>query len=181
MVTVSSAAAWQGALRKYLPRGVLWDWLRGGWLDSLLLAAADLFAWFENCWANRLPIEADPRTTCKLLPDWEAACGLPDGCIPGGGTTQQRRNAVVGKLLETGGCSFSYYIELALAYGYTITCEDLGPLSWRVNSPLPSGMVNSTCDCTCDDPLETFGNAQLECLIKRVKQSHTQVVFAYTG
>src|SRR5581483_2624949 len=113
-------------------------------------------------------------------PDWEATCGLPDGCVPGGGTTQQRRNAVVGKLLETGGCNFAYYIELAAAYGFTITCEDLDTDYWRVNSTLPSGLVNSTCDMSSDDPIEVFGNDQLECLINRVKQAHTEVIFAYS-
>jgi uncharacterized protein YmfQ (DUF2313 family) len=177
---VISATDWRINLRKLLPRGRLWRFLLGGWLDSTLLAMADVLAQFEAD-ANRLPLEADPRTTCKLLPDWEASCGLPDDCLPGGGTHQQRRNAIVGKLRATGGCNFTYYIQLALAYGYTITCEDLDTDYWRVNSPLPSGLVNSTCDMGCDDPIEVFGVAQLECLIKRVKQSHTEVIFAYAG
>jgi uncharacterized protein YmfQ (DUF2313 family) len=167
-------------LKKFSPRGQLWDFLRGGFVERLLKALGDGLVATEAD-IDTLTTEADPRTTSQLLPDWEATCGLPDGCVPGGGSTAQRRNAVVGRLVATGGASRAYLIGLAAKFGYVITIDEPAPFTFRVTSPLASGLVYSTCNGTCDDQLQTFGVAQLECLIERVKPAHTAAEFAYTG
>lgn len=172
-----TAEQYQAQLDALLPPGAFWRWVQGSVLYGLLLAIGDSLARVDAV-AERLPLDADPRTTSDPT-NWEACCGLPDGCIPGGGTLQQRRNAVVSRLASVGGASAAYIEALAAEYGYTVTVEDLGPSHWRVNAAEADVVVNSTCNGTCDDPLEVFGNEQLECLITRVKQSHTQVEFAY--
>ena len=171
---------WLQALRKLLPRGALWNFPVGGMLEALLLAIDDGLNAAEADVENIL-VESDPRTTTMLLPDWEATCGLPDGCIPGGGSTAQRRLAVVGRLVATGGASKDYFINLAATYGYTITIDEPALHTWRVISPLASGLVYSTCNGTCDDQLQTYGNQQLECFINRLKPAHTVAEFEYTG
>lgn len=167
-------------LKKLLPRGPLWNLPIGGVRERLLLAIADNLVATQSDEESILA-EADPRTTAQLLPDWEATCGLPDGCLPGGGSTAQRRNAVVGRLNEVGGASKAYFIGLAAVYGYTITIDEPALHTWRVHSSLSAGLVWSTCNGTCDDQLQTYGSTQLECLINRVKPAHTVVEFAYSG
>jgi uncharacterized protein YmfQ (DUF2313 family) len=174
-----TADAYADQLGRSGPRGRLWrGLLRGPNVRGLLLALGDGLARLRAK-AEQLPAESDPRTTTQLLGEWETATGLPDGCIPGGGSTEQRRNAVVARLIATGGASPAYFIELAAAYGYTITIDNLGPNHWRVNSAEDESVTYMTCISTCIDELQTWGNDQLECLINRLKPAHTQVEFAY--
>jgi uncharacterized protein YmfQ (DUF2313 family) len=171
--------AFAGELGALLPRGRLWrGLLRGPLFSSLLLALGDGLARFR-AFAEKLPQESDPRFTTQLLPEWEQSTGLPDDCIPGGGSTEQRRNAVVARLRATGGASPAYFVELAATYGYTATVDNLGPNHWRITVAEAYSITNATCRSTCIDELRTWGNDQLECLINRLKHSHTQVDFAY--
>lgn len=179
MGIASTAAAYAAQLRQLLPRGPLWQWREDSPLVGLLLALAAGLSRFHLA-AARLPREADPRTTSELLAEWEASCGLPDGCLPGGGSADQRRNAIVARLVATGGASRAYFIEIAAVYGYTITITEPALHTWRVNStedvsitPFRAGLSRA------GEPLRTFGNQQLECLINRIKPAHTVVEFAY--
>lgn len=167
-------AAQQRALSQ---RGALWQRLRGPVVTGLRLAFADTAASFHEA-LERLRIERDPRTTSELLPEWEASCGLPDGCIPGGGSIEQRRAAVVGRLRATGGVSPAYFVRVAAAAGYTITVESVAPAVWRVHAPAVT-ITEMTCNDTCNDALRVWGNEQLECLLGRVAPAHTVVQFAY--
>lgn len=161
-----------------LPPGSLWEALRRGpnW-RGMLLTCGDTLARVHAA-ILRLRREADPRSTTELLPEWEASCGLPDGCIPGGGSIQQRRNAVVARLTATGGASPQYYIDVAAKLGFTITVENVSPNVWRIHAPEET-VIEMTCNDTCNDALRTWGNEQLECVMNRIKHAHTDLLFAY--
>jgi uncharacterized protein YmfQ (DUF2313 family) len=176
------ATQWLAALRKLLPRGPIWRFPIGGVLEAVLLAISDSLVSMQTD-AETILTESDPRTTAQLLPEWNTFCGLPDGCIPGGGSTSQQRAAIVGRLNEVGGGprNKAFYIAVAAAYGFTITIDEPAVFTWRVTSSLSGSLTNMTCDGTCDDPLETFGTSQLECLLNRIKPAHTVLEFAYTG
>ena len=177
----ATSLQWLQALRKLLPRGAIWLFPEGGALEALLYAIADALVTTQTDEEGIL-VESDPRTTSALLPDWEAFCGLPDGCIPGGGSTTQRRLAVVGRLTDVGGSSSkAYFIARAAAYGYTITIDEPALHTWRVTSSLSASITNMTCDGNCNDQLESYGSNQLECLINRLKPAHTVVEFEFTG
>ncbi len=161
-----------------LPTGPLWERLRGGpsWL-GMLLGIGDALARFHAA-GLRLKREADPRTTSELLPEWEASCGLPDGCLTGGGSIEQRRSAVLARLTATGGASPDYYIGVAAQIGFTVTVQTVAPAVWRVHAP-DETVTEMTCNDTCNDALRTWGNDQLECLLNRIKHAHHQLLFAY--
>ena len=51
--------------------------------------------------------------------------------------------------------------------------------AWQVNAALNT-VTDITVDSTVEDPLAVWGNALLECVIKRLKPAQTTVLFSYT-
>ena len=185
-------------LQDLLPPGPAWPRDDNAWLTRLLRAlAAELARVDGRAW--QLVEEADPRKTAELFADWETMAGLPDSCaIAFGGeqTMAQRRAAIVGRLTTLGGQSAAYYIGLAAALGYTISitefrehtvnddvehslCSAEWVFCWQVNAAL-STVTDITVESTVEDPIVAWGNALLECVIKRLKPAHTTVLFRYS-
>lgn len=160
----------------------------------LLLALANEFARIEAR-AEALLEEADPHTTVELLADWERNNGLPDTCVPGAQTSEQRRNALAAKVSRLGGISRAHLIAAAEVLGYTITITEFLP--WSVDSdvdyPLYGGdwafaiQINAaavtvyyaTVDSDVDAPIAWWGNEQLECALRRNKPGGRFILFAY--
>jgi len=131
-----------------------------------------------------------------FLADWERVYALPDTCAGGYAQTQAERiAAVLSKMRQRGGLSRSYYISLAKALGYEITIEEhsvfvcgstcgqaLNNEPWRyvwtVRAPATT-VRPFTARSACGDPLASWGNTLLECVINRLKPAHTYVIFAY--
>lgn len=180
-----------------LPQGVIWSREDDSSLTGLLTAFAAAFSAVDSR-AWQLLAEADPRQTAELLADWERVAGLPDGCSVG--ATQsiaQRRIALISKLVRLGGQSQGYFISLAAALGYTITITEFRPFragqshagdavatnwefAWQTNGALNSITPFRAGQSGAGDPLNSWGNAILECIINRVKPAHTAVIFTYT-
>lgn len=163
-----------------LPRGRLWRaFRRTPILGAVLGAIGDTLARVDAA-IGSLSREADPRTTLQLLAEWEASCGLPDGCLPGGGTVDQRRAAVVARLVAIGGSSAAYFVMLGQVYGYALTVEDVAPNRVRVHSAgaVPA-VVFRAGSGRAGQRLVLYSNTQLECLINRLKPAHVQVDYVY--
>jgi len=147
--------------------------------------------------ADHVLTEADPRTTSELLSDWERVLGLPDACAPLSATVQERRNAVVARLTSIGGQRAAYYIGLAKPLGYAVTISDYRPFRagrscagdeltnepwihwWMVRAPETTTFDFKAGVSCAGEPVRSWGAAPLECLIKRFKPAHTDVIFAY--
>jgi uncharacterized protein YmfQ (DUF2313 family) len=145
---------------------------------------------------NDLLREGDPRTTYELLPEWERAFGLPDGCVDISDNLEARINALVVRVRGAGTPTPQYFIDLAEAAGYVITitefeahtvdsdsdallwAEEVAFL-WQVNAPLNT-ISYFDVDSDADAYLATWGNSILECLITRAKPAHTHVQFSYS-
>jgi len=185
-------------LQGLLPPGPAWPKDADSVITRLLHGLAAELARVDGR-AQQLVEEADPRTTAELLADWERVSGLPDTCavaLGGAQTTAQRRAALLTRLTTVGGQSASYFIGLAAALGYAITVTEFrehtveddvehplyGPawnFAWQVNAALDT--VNEiTVNDTVEDPLATWGNELLECVIERLAPAHTLVLFSYT-
>ena len=185
-------------LQALLPAGPAWPRDAKASITKLLGAlAAELTRVDGRAW--QFVEEADPRTTAELFFDWERVAGLPDTCaIAFGGdqTMAQRRAALVGRLTTLGGQSPAYFIGLAAVLGYAITITEFHahtvnddveyPLydtawnfAWQVNAALNT-VTDITVDSTVEDPIAAWGNALLECVIKRLKPAQTTVLFSYT-
>lgn len=166
-------------LRALLPQGRLWQFRPDAVFLQLLAGIAETFYRLHvRCAA--LARETDPRTTSELLPEWESTVGLPDGCIPVGSTTEQRRAAVVARFTATGGASAAYFEAVAARYGYTVTVTNVGLHAWRISTPLSVGIVHAKAGRSrAGDAIRSFSNSQLECLFDRIKPAHTVLNFAY--
>lgn len=182
-------------LQALLPQGPAWSREQDTVLTKLLTAFAEEFARVDLRIDNLLN-EADPRTTNELLTDWERVAGLPDLCTGIPATIALRRELLVSKLTNVGGQSRQFFIDLAAKLGYTITITEFKRfrVNSRVNDPLNDAdwtyvwRVNSaqntvrkfTVAGRVNEPLASWGNTALECVITRLKPAHTHVQFAYS-
>lgn len=114
MRTVADYAA---QLRALLPPGPAWDREFNSGVDELLQAAAQELA-REDLRAAALLAESDPSTVRELVPDWERVMQLPDPCMGESPTFADRQLAVRRRLLEVGGQTPAYFVELAFSLGY---------------------------------------------------------------
>ena len=190
-----TAADFLALAQALLPPGQAWPRDESALITKLLSGISGETSDFHNQAVNFLEFEANPYTTTVLLPDWEAAFGLPDPCVPQPQTLQQRRNALVGRLAADGGQSIAYYIAVAAAVGFLVTITEYRPYTcetpvdqpiyddaWRfalgIHAPAET-VVPFTCQSGCDDPLQVWGNELLECTIKRIAAAHITPLFFY--
>jgi uncharacterized protein YmfQ (DUF2313 family) len=142
--------------------------------------------------------ESYPCGAVELLPEWEAAVGLPNECTELVEWTVAERQALVcAWLAMQGGQSADYYIWLADLFGYTITivehfpyvagqaeagCAEIGacPFWWEVVSAGGTTMHLPEAGCiAAGEPPCGTGATILECLINLFKPAHTTVSFRY--
>lgn len=145
---------------------------------------AQAFADVQSAASDFTEVEAVPSTTAQLLPNWEFDYGLPDTCTPLGATLQQRRHALLAKIAAVGGASEAYFIAVAAALGYTITITEgtAGSYTWTINAAAagPTSLFRAG-QSRAGDLLQRAGaNAQLECVMNRIKPAHTKLLFAYS-
>jgi uncharacterized protein YmfQ (DUF2313 family) len=182
-------------LRKLLPRGPAWRPEVGTRLAALLLGLAEELVRIDGR-ARALIEESDPRTTFEMLGEYERVYGLPDPCAGESQSTAQRRASLLQKITSLGGQTAAYYIGVAAVLGFEITITEFHshtviddvthPLygidwnyAWQVNAPLET-IIYWTVDGSVDDPLSTFGNDQLECVLSDLKPAHTTIIHAYS-
>ena len=125
-VDETTVQAYRRAFEGLLPKGVAWtqrakDGPRGKLISAIGAEAAALCARAQD-----LLRESDPRTTAELISEWEAFLALPD---PAEGASverslEQRRDAVINRLVAIQGQSVGFFIELAARYGFVITITE---------------------------------------------------------
>lgn len=120
------AAAYADQLGKLLPPGRAWQRAKGSRIDRLLNGIAVELGRLDKRGEDLLR-ESDPRTTSELLVDWERALGLPDPCTGPLDSVEKRRTAIVARLIQGGGQSVEFFVQLAAALGYTITIVEHRP------------------------------------------------------
>ena len=184
--------------QQLLPYGHAWTREEGSWLTRLLRGLARVWAHVHNR-AAKLIEEADPYTTLELLPDWERNLGLPDECTKGADTLQERRMAVVEKLLDEGRQDIAFFYELAELLGYSITIIEYRPFItglarcgdrlngghtvryyWTVTVHGPRVTLFRTGVSMPPEHLGTIRRADdLECRFRIYAHAHTILIFNY--
>lgn len=184
-------------LQKLLPYGPAWE----GGHPLLTGGAAELARTAER--ADALAqLETNPRRTTALLPRYESLCGLPDGCVvPGTQTVSERQERLAAKIETEGGINETYYLNLLAGMGYpgaTITRyhhrtftpgsragDSLFSPAWRfvwvVNLPAAVKFSHFSPGSHAGDPLRSWGDAEVQCVISKQAPSHTHVLFRYQG
>lgn len=186
-------------MQALLPPGPAWPTEEGAGLSRFLAGLAEEFARLDaRGW--QLLEEADPRTAIELFNDWERVAGLPDTCAEAFSTTEQtldqRRQALIARLVTVGGQTQAYFIALAAAFGVTITIteyraqtvdddvsmpmfDDAWNTVWSINMPL-TDITYADVNSSVDEPLASWGNPALECVLRRIAPAHLTLFFSYT-
>lgn len=184
-------------LQDLLPQGNAWSRDPNTVLSKLLFSLATEFASTHNEAISAID-EAIPSTTSNLLVEWEKVAGLPDGCVGEAGSYQERINQLVQKITSRGGQSIAFYKDVAALLGYSIEIVEFKPFRAGINAvgdSLTNGdwqfywaveVLGNTLVTTfaagsssAGDPLASWGNELLECVIQRLKPTHTQIQFNY--
>lgn len=139
-----------------------------------------------------------PYFSADLIQDWERVLAITPETDSG---YQQRLDAVLLKLSETGGLSIPYFIRLAESIGYTITIDELQPFragtsrcgeilyipdiifTWRVNIyglDVPVYYFNAG-SARAGDRLMTMGDRVIENTFNELKPAHTLCFFRYAS
>lgn len=195
-----NAEAYGQQLAQLLPPGTAWTQEPDSHLQRLLRALGASLARAHQR-SDDLLRETDPRQTYELLERWEAVLGLPDACsVEGSQTVGERVQAVVAKLVGSGGQSRPYFIALAAALGYpgaTITeyqarrhgrCrmgEGYGGEAWeevwQLNLPEQQVASRRYGQSACGEAYRVWGDTRLECIVSRDKPAGSIVLFSYGG
>lgn len=130
-----------------------------------------------------------------MLADWERVLDLTPG---DSSSWQQRLEAVLIKLAETGGLSRAYFIKLAATAGYTITIEEFEPFRagvsragdplyvpeiiyvWAVHVRSSVSVYYFRAGASLPgERLATYGEKILETIFDNLKPAHTYCYFTY--
>lgn len=145
--------------------------------------------------ADRAQDAITPFFAEQLLPDWERVCGITP---PASAGYQQRLQAVLAKLAETGGLSIPYFTHLAAGMGYQVTINEPQPFRAGINRAgdpifaedimwvwqvIVAGQSRSYLlragQSTAGERLTSFGDPVIETVFNDLKPAHTFVYFAY--
>lgn len=118
MAVVNRAAGdYAQQLKALLPPSPAWQLELQPQLHALLEALAAEFARVDGRCAD-LHSEAFLDGFHAALEDWERVLGLPDACAPAQSSVAQRKDAVRLRLVELGGQTPAYFVQLAARMGY---------------------------------------------------------------
>mgnify|MGYP006208313127 CR=1 FL=1 len=193
-----TADFYKRTIRALFPEGAAWANEDEATLTKVIQGMAEEPARLDAR-ADDLMDEINPLSTGELLEDWERVTGLPDACTGLEDSLQERRQAVVTKLNTTGGQDKQYFIDLAATHGHTITIDEFAPFLvdessvdndfvadadvrylWEVNMDEETAIVYFRASGSgADERIEDFDTGVVECLLRRLKPAHTNVIFSY--
>lgn len=194
-MAVNSAEHYQEALLSLLPKGDAWPTDPDSDLAKLMRGIGEEFARIEAR-AQDVIKESHPSQTTEMFEEWEAMYGLPNACMGSESSLQEARATLIQKYQQYGGQSREFFIAMAAALGFTITitefsdfwCGDevggaIGDEDWRFVWQINSDQLNERfmeCGDSVGDPLRTWGNHLLECVLGHLVHSHRKLIFSYS-
>lgn len=114
---IRTASDYYAQLVALLPPGPAWDVELLPELRDVLLGTAQELA-REDLRLSDLFNEMFPDTVRELVPDWERVMELPDACLGENPAFEDRQLAVRRRLVEVGGQSRAFFIQLSIGQGY---------------------------------------------------------------
>ena len=196
-----TAQEYVAQLKKLLPPGIAFP--RG---DSTSLLALMLEVWGTELAridgrAQALITEADPRQAAETFQEWLTQWGLPDDCVKlwESANDSTLRQLLLWKMKDVGSPNLQFFIDLTAMFGYTISIDEFRrhtvrsrvnevlagenwPNTWRVNvhgAAAGSQMTYHEVTGGAEEPLAWWGDAMIECLIRRYAPAHTKLYFGY--
>lgn len=115
--------AYNAALKALRPRGIIWNIAPDSITDKKLGIQAEAFARVHER-ADKLPIEANKKTTDELLEDWEDVYGLTSE-----GSKEDRKTAL-NIISSPGRQDIAFYEEILKLQGITATIHERVPFTF---------------------------------------------------
>lgn len=180
-----------------MPRGWAWTNEGGSNLDKLVDAQASEL---ERVDAKALDTlrQILPDTTLELLAEYETLTASNSTCGTPPTTIEERRAAVLAKLISQGGASHKYFKDVAKALGFAIKIRDkFKPFKagqsragdramdegwtfiWNVIGPDTTTRYFRAGKGAAGERLAEFGSDLLECTISNIAPAHTKILYSY--
>jgi uncharacterized protein YmfQ (DUF2313 family) len=134
-----------------------------------------------------------PDTTQNYLDEWESALAIPDSCLKGDGTDDQRRIGVLIKLAGYGLQTAQDFVDLAAKFEITITAEGGANRGIYGKTPtisfgsdkearftlviVPLDNIGEAFEYTFPFTFGTQDLATLECLFERFKPANVNLLY----
>lgn len=181
-----------------LPPGPAWERDAVPELVGILAGLSEEFGRVDSRAADLLA-EIVPTTVRELLPDWERVLGLPDPCLVQQGSFAERRAEVARRFGEVGRQDPAYFVMLAVRLGYPNAWVEehraprfgrsrfgLGRFGTRKQQFLWTMHLGARQAGGARFGVtqwgERFGanpNDIIQCILRRYKPAHTDVLFDY--
>ncbi len=169
----------------------------GSTLRKILIGLASEWLNFRSK-INEVSNEYNPKTTTKLIEEWEQFVGIPDDCIPVASTIEQRRLNVLLKLAGINATTEKQFKNVASILGYNIEVSNgvstsTFPLTlpflliseasapFTIVITLPSSIQPNGFALTFPFTLTSQQPAILDCLFNKLKPANTQLFFRYSN
>ena len=169
----------------------------GSTLRKILIGLASEWLNFRSK-INEVSNEYNPKTTTKLIEEWEEFVGIPDDCIPVASTIEQRRLNVLLKLAGINATTEAQFKNVASILGYNIEVSNgvstsTFPLTlpflliseasapFTIVITLPSSIQPNGFTLTFPFTLTSQQPAILDCLFNKLKPANTQLFFRYSN
>lgn len=169
----------------------------GSTLRKILIGLASEWLNFRSK-INEVSNEYNPKTTTKLIEEWEEFVGIPDDCIPVASTIEQRRLNVLLKLAGINATTEKQFKNIASILGYNIEVSNgvstsTFPLTlpflliseasapFTIVITLPSSIQPNGFALTFPFTLTSQQPAILDCLFNKLKPANTQLFFRYSN
>lgn len=169
----------------------------GSTLRKILIGLASEWLNFRSK-INEVSNEYNPKTTTKLIEEWEEFVGIPDNCIPVASTIEQRRLNVLLKLAGINVTTEKQFKNIASILGYNIEVSNgvstsTFPLTlpflliseasapFTIVITLPSSIQPNGFTLTFPFTLTSQQPAILDCLFNKLKPANTQLFFRYSN
>lgn len=169
----------------------------GSTLRKILIGLASEWLNFRSK-INEVSNEYNPKTTTKLIEEWEEFVGIPDDCIPVASTIEQRRLNVLLKLAGINATTEAQFKNVASILGYNIEVSNgvstsTFPLTlpflliseasapFTIVITLPSSIQPNGFALTFPFTLTSQQPAILDCLFNKLKPANTQLFFRYSN
>ena len=164
------------ALQALLPRGRAWPRDRDATMTQVMKAIAAIYA-RPNARANYLLVDSVPATAVELLPEWEAALGVPGAYGTLAGTIAGQQAQVVAALAAVGSQTKAYFIALIAGLGRTATITEYKRFTVRdvVGTPINGDNWAHSWLVT----ITGVSAPSIEALVTLYAPAHTIVAFTY--
>lgn len=170
-------------MKSLLPIGMAWTRDALSYLHQLLDGLSIEFSRIHER-AEDLLAEIEPDSTVELLSEWESAWGLPDQCTGALSTLDERRSALLAKMIHVGQQTPGFFVRVAATLGYSITIEENvggNPYIWRIVSNIITEPVYARAgSARAGDQIRTWGGEMLECVMRSLNPAHLEILFSYS-